>query len=155
MKRLIFENKNGRLAVKNTKLPVKKILVNEKNESPVRKSTMRRVHALAATQAEAEGVTPTSRRRRESRPMPSALRHALGQARGARRAPAMGESPAIAPPESLHGAEMAKLFGRGERAIQNARRLAEDQAFIFWWIRMRPASRVRRTSLLPDEEPDC
>ena len=129
--------------------------MKEKNESPVKKSTRRRVHALAAAQAEVEGVTPTSRSRRKSRPMPSALRHAQAQARAARDAPAMGESPAIAPPGPVHVAEMAKLYDRAQRAIQNARRLGEDQAFIFGWIRMRPSSRVKRTSSLMDEEPDC
>jgi hypothetical protein len=67
----------------------------------------------------------------------------------------MGESPAIAPPRSGHDAEIAKLFGRAQRAIHNTRSLGDDQAFIFWWIQMRPSLGVRRTSLLMDEEPDC
>lgn len=141
MKTLSFEI-NGGLLVKGTK-------------SPVNNTTRRRAHLLAAAQTEAEGATPTGRSRRKSRPMPSALTHAWAQARAARGAPGIGESPAIAPPGSVHHAEIAKLFGRAERAIQNARRLAEDQAFIFWWLRMRPSSGVRSTSLLMDEEPDC
>jgi hypothetical protein len=138
--------------VKNIKLP--EILANEKNESPVKKSAKRRVHALAASPAKAEGVTPTSRSRRKSRPMPSALRHARDQAHAGRGVPAMGESPAIAPPGSIHDAEMAKLVDRAQRAIQDTRRIAEDQVFILGWIRTRPSWGVSRTSLLMDEEPD-
>jgi hypothetical protein len=127
------------------------MLVSEKNESPV-KSTTRRVHALATAQAEAEGVMPESRRRRISHPMPSALGHAREQARARRGAPAVGERPATPPPRSVHDDETASLFGRAQLAIEKARSLAEDHAFIVWWTRMRPSSGVRRTPLLMEEE---
>jgi hypothetical protein len=45
-------------------------------------------------------------------------------------------------------AELAELYQRGDRAIEEARKLREDHSFIVWWLYTRPAPNARHTSLL-------
>jgi len=53
--------------------------------------------------------------------------------------------------KSVSRAELAELHERADRAIKEARELRENHCFILSWLLMRPALKVRRTSLLLDE----
>jgi DUF1680 family protein len=45
-------------------------------------------------------------------------------------------------------AELAELYQRGDRAIEEAHKLQEDHCFIVSWLRTRPAPNARHTSSL-------
>ena len=51
-------------------------------------------------------------------------------------------------------AELAELYQRGDRAVEEARKLREDYCFIVSWLRMRPAPNARHTSQLHENGND-
>jgi len=52
-------------------------------------------------------------------------------------------------PASLH-LELAELYRRARRAINEARDLAADREFILWWHRMRPRYKRRPAPMMED-----
>src|SRR5215472_1077201 len=52
-------------------------------------------------------------------------------------------------------AELAELYQRGDRAVEEARKLREDYCFIVSWLRMRPAPNARHTSQLHENGNDA
>ena len=48
-------------------------------------------------------------------------------------------------------AELSELYERGDRAIEEARKLHEDYCFIRQWLLTRPAPNARHTSLMLHE----
>jgi DUF1680 family protein len=55
---------------------------------------------------------------------------------------------------STFRAELAELYQRGDRAIEEAHKLQEDHCFIVSWLRTRPAPNARHTSLLRENRND-
>jgi hypothetical protein len=55
---------------------------------------------------------------------------------------------------STSRAELAGLYQRGERAIEEAHKLHEDYSFIVSWLNTRPAPNSRRISLLNENGKD-
>jgi len=51
-------------------------------------------------------------------------------------------------------AELAELYQRGDRAIEEAHKLHEDYCFIVSWLHTRPAPNARHTSLLHENGND-
>ena len=51
-------------------------------------------------------------------------------------------------------AELAELYQRGDRAIEEAHKLHEDYCFIVSWLLTRPAPNARHTSLLHENGND-
>ena len=50
--------------------------------------------------------------------------------------------------------ELAELYQRGDRAIEEAHKLREDHRFIVSWLLTRPAPHARHTSLLHQNRND-
>src|SRR5215472_3671439 len=51
-------------------------------------------------------------------------------------------------------AELAELYQRGDRAIEEAQKLREDYRFIVSWLQARPAPNARHTSVLDENGND-
>jgi len=51
-------------------------------------------------------------------------------------------------------AELAELYQRGDRAIEEAHKVREDYYFIVSWLQTRPAPNARHTSLLHENGND-
>jgi hypothetical protein len=56
--------------------------------------------------------------------------------------------------KSTLGAELAELYLRGDRAIEEAHKLHEDYRFIVSWLQTRPAPNACHTSLLHENGND-